>query len=203
MNEIIEVKGRAIPKPEDNQNTDDICPARFLKEITFANMGKYAYFDERFPGGQENPDHPFNNARYKGANILVAGANYGCGSSREHAPQALKRFGIDAIVAVSFAEIFAGNCEAIGIVPVTVDNERGDLSYLLKCVREHPEDPVKICVAAQEIYFADEMSATIPCNMPKARRQAFLDGTWDILSVLQQDPKEVERTMKRLDYLNW
>ena len=107
-NQIIEVNGRGIPKPANDQNTDDIIPARYLKEITFANMGEYAYFDERFKDGNPVEDHPFNDSKYQGATILIGGANYGCGSSREHAPQALHRYGVNAIVAPSFAEIFAG-----------------------------------------------------------------------------------------------
>src|SRR3989344_8528507 len=117
---IEKIVGKAIPKPSNDQNTDDIVPARYLKEITFAKMGNYAYFDERFKDGKEVKEHVFNQPAHKGAKVLIAGANYGCGSSREHAPQALKRFGIDAIIAESFAEIFAGNCASLGIVGVTV-----------------------------------------------------------------------------------
>ena len=104
-NIILEIKGKAIPKTTNDQNTDDIIPARFMKEITFANMGKYAYYDERYKDGEEIAEHPLN--KYQGGTILIGGANYGCGSSREHAPQALHRYGIKAVIAESFAEIFS------------------------------------------------------------------------------------------------
>ena len=141
-NIISQVVGKAIPKTENDQNTDDIIPARFMKEITFANMGKYAYFDERYKDEEEIADHPLN--KYKGGTILIGGANYGCGSSREHAPQALHRYGIKAIIAESFAEIFAGNCASLGIVGVTIAKE--EIENLAEFIKENSDSEVTIDV---------------------------------------------------------
>ncbi|MCE2453700.1 MAG: isopropylmalate isomerase, partial [Nitrospinae bacterium] len=108
---IEKIVGKAIPIPRDDIDTDRITPARFLKSITFEGIEKALFCDER----ENTPDHPVDNPAHKGANMMFVGKNFGSGSSREHAPQALKRFGIDVLIGVSFAEIFAGNCFAIGV----------------------------------------------------------------------------------------
>ena len=105
-----QVAGRGIPLPGNDIDTDRIIPARFLKEVTFETMGEHAFEDAK----KQNPEHPFNSPVYKGASVLVVGQNFGCGSSREHAPQALMRWGISAIVGGSFGEIFFGNCVMLG-----------------------------------------------------------------------------------------
>ena len=190
---ITNIKGRGIPKPSNDQNTDDIVPARYLKEITFSRMGEFVYFDER---AQEGEKHPFNDTKYQGANILIAGANYGCGSSREHAPQALKRFGIDAIVAESFAEIFRGNCTSLGVVTVTV--APGDLQTLLDVVKKDPHSEFYIDLLRKKIRYDD-----VPFEIPNSIRQAFLEGTWDAMAVLQKDEEGIQRVEKGLEYLNF
>ncbi len=192
-NQIFEINGRGIPKPEDDQNTDDIVPARYLKEITFANMGEYAYFDERLKEGEA---HPFNDAKYQGATILVGGANYGCGSSREHAPQALHRYGIKAIVAPSFAEIFASNCASLGVVGVIVSPE--DAKELANFVKENPFAEIKINLKDKVMSCAGQV---ISFKIPEGRRQAFLNGTWDAMTILQQSEKDVFRVVDDLDYI--
>jgi 3-isopropylmalate/(R)-2-methylmalate dehydratase small subunit len=123
MTKISEVKGRAVAVPGDDIDTDRIIPARYLKEITFTHMGDYPFFDERFDGSGNKKDHPFNRPEHQGASVLIANSNFGCGSSREHAPQALVRWGIRAIVAESFAEIFAGNCIMLGTPVATASPE--------------------------------------------------------------------------------
>jgi len=197
------ITGNGIPKPEDNQNTDDIVPARFLKEITFAQMGEFAYIDERFQNGQSVADHPFNDSRYEGGSILIAGANYGCGSSREHAPQALMRYGIRAIIAPSFAEIFAGNCASLGIVGVTASQE--DVSRLVDSAKQYPGFKMDLDIGAMDVLYEKGMMAKgeFKVDMPEGRRQAFLNGTWDAMSVLQADQKGVDRTLKSLEYLSF
>lgn len=195
---IIVIEGRAIPKTANDQNTDDIIPARYLKEITFKNMGEYAYYDERFIDGKEVSDHPLNHNKYKGANVLIAGANYGCGSSREHAPQALKRFGIDAIIAESFAEIFAGNCASLGVVGVIVSKDA--LNKLSVFIDKNPNTEVKIDLESKLIQYDGE---EIRCEIPEGRRQAFINGTWDAMAVLQKDSKGIEKTVSDIDYLHF
>jgi len=198
---IAQISGRAIPKPANDQNTDDIMPARFLKEITFKNMGRYVYNDECVNAGDAH--HPFNTPKYAGGNILLAGANYGCGSSREHAPQGLYRFGIRAIVAESFAEIFAGNSAMIGLVPVTASRE--DVSKLIDLVQEDSAKMFVVDLANKVVRYnsPDIMdSQTIPIDIPEGRRQAFLNGTWDSMAVLQQNPEDIERVRKSLPYIS-
>lgn len=197
-NQIIEIKGRGIPKPANDQNTDDIVPARYLKEITFVNMGKYAYFDERFKGGETVEDHPFNDPRYRGAIIQIGGANYGCGSSREHAPQALHKYGINAIIASSFAEIFAGNCTSLGVVGVTVSPQ--DIAELADFVKQSPSSEIRINLADKVVRYD---SKTIALDIPEGRRQAFLNGTWDAMAVLQQNQEGVKAVTQRLGYLRF
>lgn len=195
---IKSIKGRAVPKPENGQNTDDILPAKFLKEITFSNIGNYLYYYERFRDETPVPDHPFNKQEYKGAKILIAGANYGCGSSREHAPQALSRYGIEAIVAESFAEIFAGNCASLGVVGVAVSHD--DIIRLTQQVRQAPETEFDIDLERKSISFDGE---TIDFELPEGRRQAFLKGTWDALTVLQKNDDRINEVESRLSYLQF
>lgn len=193
-NQIIKIIGRGIPKPANDQNTDDIVPARYLKEITFANMGEYVYFDERVKEGES---HPFNDSKYQGARILVGGANYGCGSSREHAPQALHRYGIKVIIAPSFAEIFAGNCASLGIVGIIVSQQ--DATELADFVKQNPSIEIIINLADKIISYG---SKSITFDMPEGRRQAFLNGTWDAMTILQQTETEVEKVIQRLNYVH-
>jgi len=195
-NVIENIVGKAIPKTTNDQNTDDIIPARFMKEITFANMGKYAYNDERYKDGQEISEHPLN--KYKGGTILIGGANYGCGSSREHAPQALHRYGIKAIIAESFAEIFAGNCASLGVVGVTI--ARNELDDLAKSVTQNPNLEVTIDIVNKLVKYADK---EIPLELIEGRRQAFLNGTWDALTILQQDKTGIEYVENNLAYLKF
>lgn len=195
---INHIFGRAIPKTANDQNTDDIMPARFLKEITFKNMGNYVYADERFNGIEKVYEHPFNSHLYAGANILLAGANYGCGSSREHAPQGLYRFGIRAIVAESFAEIFAANCAMIGLVPVTM--ARNNLEILAEEAKADYKPALNLNLEEKHIQSANGHEFKV--DIPQGRRQAFLCGTWDSMAVLQQNPDEVEAVGKSLPYLS-
>jgi 3-isopropylmalate/(R)-2-methylmalate dehydratase small subunit len=197
-NIIDKVTGRAIPKPANDQNTDDIIPARFMKEITFANMGKYAYYDERNKDGKEVLTHPFNDPLFRGGNILVAGANYGCGSSREHAPQALYRYGIRAIIAESFAEIFAGNCASLGIVGVTISSS--EIVSLIEFIKKNPNTQVIVDLKDKKVKYAGK---EVPLEIIEGRRQAFLNGTWDALTILQQNKAGIKSVEEKLAYLKF
>ncbi|HDL75045.1 MAG TPA: 3-isopropylmalate dehydratase small subunit [bacterium] len=191
---INNISGKVVIKLEDDQNTDDIIPARYLKEITFKNMGEYVYYDERFKNGELVKDHPFN--KYKGANILVAGANYGCGSSREHAPQALHRWGIKAIIAESFAEIFAGNCASLGVVGITVSHP--DILKLANALKE--DILLNIDIDKKTIKYNGNV---IEFEIPEGRRQAFLNGIWDAMAILQQNKEGIKKVLEKLDYLRF
>ena len=194
------VEGTAIPKPADNQNTDMIAPARFLKEITFKNMGLYAFFDERYhlEDGVIWPvaEHPFNNPNYKGGNILIAGKDFGSGSSREHAPQALKRHGIRAIIAESYAGIFDGNCASIGIVAVSAP---GYAKNLAKEVIGNPKLGIGIDLGDQAITITSEgNNRAIDLEINEEQRQAFLNGNWDEMALLAKNKDKVAERLAQL-----
>ena len=142
-----QIAGRGIPVTGNDIDTDRIIPARFLKAVTFETMGEHAFEDAR----KQNPEHPFNQPAFQGASVLVVGQNFGCGSSREHAPQALMRWGIRAIVGGSFGEIFFGNCVMLGI-PCLVASQ-ADLEWLQKAISLNPQIPVAVEVEKQEVHF--------------------------------------------------
>lgn len=177
---IESVMGKAIPLLLDDIDTDRIIPARYLKEITFDNMGKYAFFDERQDSKGNLKEHPFNDKQFQHASILLVGKNFGCGSSREHAPQALKRYGIKAIIGESFAEIFAGNCKAIGL-PV-VYATRDDIKQCVDFISKHPETMLTINLVSKRVRYFEE---SFLIDMPDPQRESFLKGTWNVLDLLK------------------
>ncbi|HUI70204.1 MAG TPA: isopropylmalate isomerase, partial [Spirochaetia bacterium] len=140
------IKGRGIVLPGDDIDTDRIIPARYLRLITFEELGKYAFFDERFDDAGKPKPHPLNDPRFTGGSILLVNRNFGCGSSREHAPQSLMRMGINAFVGESFAEIFSGNCTALGLPAVRVS--RDDALQLQKLVEGDPTLEVSVDLEA-------------------------------------------------------
>src|SRR5258705_7299536 len=148
---ITKVRGTAVPIRGNDIDTDRIIPARYLKEVTFARMGDYPFFDERFDAAKKKKDHPFNDPEYKGASILFVNKNFGCGSSREHAPQALYRFGIQAIVGESFAAIFAGNCTMMGLPTVVVDAK--EIAQLMKSVEDNPRTEYTVDLESRTISY--------------------------------------------------
>ena len=187
-----QVSGRGIPVTGNDIDTDRIIPARFLKEVTFESMGEHAFEDAR----KQNPEHPFNQPVYKGASVLVVGQNFGCGSSREHAPQALMRWGIRAIVGGSFGEIFAGNCVILGIPCLRASQE--DIEWLQKAVARAPGDPVTVDVEKLEVKFGDRL---IKATVPDGPRNQLVGGTWDSTAVLLEAGAAIEATAKKLPYV--
>ena len=145
--EIIE--GRGIPLPGNDIDTDRIIPARFMKCITFDGLGQYVFYDERFDESGSKKGHPFNDEKFLDSSILIVNKNFGCGSSREHAPQALLRFGIKALIGESFAEIFAGNCTVMGIPTVTAPHDA--IENIMMVVEEKPETPIQINLLTKKL----------------------------------------------------
>jgi 3-isopropylmalate/(R)-2-methylmalate dehydratase small subunit len=186
-----QIAGRGIPVTGNDIDTDRIIPARFLKEVTFETMGEHAFEDAR----KQNPEHPFNQAVYKGASVLVVGQNFGCGSSREHAPQALMRWGIRAIVGGSFGEIFFGNCVMLGIPCLVVT--QADLEWLQRQVALSPQGVVSVEVEKQEVRFGDRV---IKATVPDGPRNQLVNGTWDSTAVLLEAGAAIEATAKKLPY---
>ncbi|WP_336036415.1 3-isopropylmalate dehydratase small subunit [Halobacterium yunchengense] len=209
--EIVEqVTGTGVPVRGNDIDTDEIIPARFLKVVTFDGLGQFAFFDVRFDsatpeesrdgdgeavGVDEPKDHPFNDQRFQGANVLAVNANFGCGSSREHAPQALMRWGIDAIVGESFAEIFAGNCLALGIPTVTASQD--DVEALQDFVDDNPDAEIEVDVVNEEVRYGD---ATIDAEVGDAQRRALVEGVWDTTALMRSNADTVKETAASLPY---
>jgi 3-isopropylmalate/(R)-2-methylmalate dehydratase small subunit len=186
------VEGRAIPLRGDSIDTDRIVPGRFLKAVTFDGLEEHLFEDDR----RADPAHPFANPVYRGAAILLVNANFGCGSSREHAPQALQRWGIRAVVGESFSEIFAGNALTIGLPCVTASPEA--VEALMALVERAPETVVKVSIVDLTVEAAGER---VGVCMPPAIRQAFVDGLWDATGLLLDRYEEVDAVAARLPYL--
>ncbi len=189
---IEKIVGKAIPIPRDDIDTDRITPARFLKSITFEGIEKALFCDER----ENTPDHPVDNPAHKGAKMMFVGKNFGSGSSREHAPQALKRFGIEVLVGISFAEIFAGNCFAIG-VPLGVASA-DDVHALIKQAQEEPETRFTVDIRNSAVSYGERV---ISIEIQETRKNAFLSGTWDLLANLRGNLPQVEEVAQRLPYV--
>ncbi|NEU59026.1 3-isopropylmalate dehydratase small subunit [Halorussus sp. MSC15.2] len=190
------VSGTGIPLRGNDIDTDQIIPARYLKAVTFDGLGQFAFQDQRFTDDDEPKDHPFNEDRFRDASVLVVNANFGCGSSREHAPQALMRWGIDAIVGESFAEIFAGNCLALGIPTVTA--EQDEIETLQAFVDENPDAEIDVDVTAETVsYDGTEIDAAVD----DAQRKALVEGVWDTTALLGSNPESVAQTARDLPYV--
>jgi 3-isopropylmalate/(R)-2-methylmalate dehydratase small subunit len=197
MSEIIKISGTAVPLRGNDIDTDRIIPARYLKEVTFARMGEYPFFDERFDGSGRKKDHPLNDPEYRGAALLFVNKNFGCGSSREHAPQALHRFGIKAIVGESFASIFAGNCTIMGVPTVAVGEKA--IEQLMKSVEENPKTEYTVDLDSKTLTYGDEK---IPIDLPETFRTALITGSWDSTALLRANLDRVKETAAKLPYLN-
>ncbi|PSQ17523.1 3-isopropylmalate dehydratase small subunit [Halobacteriales archaeon QS_8_69_26] len=194
---IESVSGTGVPVRGNDVDTDQIIPARFLKAVTFEGLGQFAFFDQRFDANDDPKDHPFNEDRYRGASVLVVNANFGCGSSREHAPQALMRWGIDAVVGESFAEIFAGNCLALGIPTVTADRE--DVRALQDWVAANPDGDVDVDVESETVTFGDR---TVRATVDDSQRQLLVEGKWDTTALLRSNAEAVRDTARSLPYVD-
>ncbi|MEL4894966.1 3-isopropylmalate dehydratase small subunit [Crocosphaera sp. Alani8] len=195
MNQVKSVFGRGIPLTGDDIDTDRIIPARFLRCVTFDGLGEQVFADDRT---QLKGEHPFDQPQYQGAKILVVNANFGCGSSREHAPQAIIRWGIKAIVGESFAEIFFGNCIANGVPCVTADPEA--VKTLQTQLQSNPQAEVTLDLDTKRVQ-CDNWATDI--FMGEGSRQMLLEGTWDSCGQLIQNMEPIKETAQKLPYLVW
>jgi 3-isopropylmalate/(R)-2-methylmalate dehydratase small subunit len=190
------VTGTGVPVRGNDIDTDQVIPARFLKVITFEGLGEFAFFDLRFDDDDNKKDHPFNEPQFQDANVLAVNSNFGCGSSREHAPQALMRWGIDAIVGESFAEIFAGNCLALGIPTVTVSPEEAEA--LQDFIDENPDTKIEVNVENETISYGDTV---VEAAVDDAQRKALVEGVWDTTSLMYSNKNKVESMIHELPYV--
>ena len=192
MQNIKTVIGTGIPLVLDDIDTDRIIPARYLRCVTFDGIGEHAFEDDR----QQDPNHPFNHERFRSASVLVSGRNFGCGSSREHAPQSLLRWGIKTVVAESFAEIFFGNCTSLGIPAVCCD--RASLNAIGAAIEADPTVELTVDIEWMTVSCGTE---SYPCTMDENSRTALATGNWDFLAQLLTDQSGIQTTSKRLPYL--
>jgi len=195
MSQVKIVSGRGIPLVGNDIDTDRIIPARFLRCVTFDGLGEQAFADDRT---QTKGEHPFDQPQYQGANILVVNGNFGCGSSREHAPQALSKWGIQAIVGESFAEIFFGNCVAIGIPCVTAEPET--IQQLQTILKDNPQTPTTVDLEAMQVHCGDFHASV---SMGDGPRQMLTTGTWDTCGQLTAQVDEIQATAAKLPYVAW
>ena len=197
IEKISKVQGRALPLPGDNIDTDRIIPARYLKSISFEGLEKGLFVDDRAQvAAQGGEPHPFDDPRYEGATILVVNANFGCGSSREHAPQAIRRHGMRAVIGESFSEIFFGNSVALGLPCVVATHDA--IETLMQTISRDPKVEATIDLAALEVTAGAHSFAI---TLPGAARDAFLEGTWDATALLLDRFEDVEAVAARLPYV--
>jgi 3-isopropylmalate/(R)-2-methylmalate dehydratase small subunit len=190
---VTRVEGRGCVLRGNDIDTDRIIPARYLRCVTFDGLGEYAFEDDR---KQAKGNHPFDDDRFAGARILIVGRNFGCGSSREHAPQSLMRRGFGAFVGESFAEIFFGNCVALGLPAVTLPGD--ELERLMDAVELDPGQQLVLDLAAGTL---TSRAGVQTIAMPDGARRQLLEGNWDATAVLLEARDAIQATAARLPYV--
>ncbi len=196
LEKITQVTGRGVYVPGSDIDTDRIIPARFMKCVTFDGLGEFFFYDVRKHEDGTDKPHPLNDPRFAEAKVLLSGANFGCGSSREHAPQALYRYGLRAVIAESFAEIFFGNCVTLGIPCVTATT--ADVQKLAAIIEAHPETEVRIDVDKCRVFFGDQ---NFTVHIPDTARDALLAGQWDPIAELLEGESAVAKTADAVGYM--
>jgi 3-isopropylmalate/(R)-2-methylmalate dehydratase small subunit len=195
MNKVTQVAGRGIPLVGNEIDTDRIIPARFLKAVTFDGLGTHVFADDR---AQLQGQHPFDQPQFQGAEVLVVNSNFGCGSSREHAPQAIAKWGIKAIVGESFSEIFFGNCVMLGI-PCAIANPE-TTSRIQEMLQADPTLAVTVDLAAGKVTCGDFQDSITMTDGPL---QQFLAGTWDACGQLVANAAQIKTATQGLPYMAW
>jgi 3-isopropylmalate/(R)-2-methylmalate dehydratase small subunit len=193
MQKVTEVTGTGLPLLIDDIDTDRIIPARYLRCVTFDGLGAHAFEDDR----KQDAQHPFDAPKYRQASVLISGRNFGCGSSREHAPQALIRWGIKGIIGESFAEIFFGNCTTLGVPCVCAS--RADLESLSNLVASDPGLWVTIDLEAKAVRAG---SHTIPVTILESARSSLVTGRWDFLAQLLEGESQIRQSATAIPYMN-
>src|SRR5687767_8067040 len=179
LEKITQVTGRGVFVPGNDIDTDRIIPARFMKCVTFDGLGEFLFYDVRKNADGTDKPHPLNDSRFKGASVLLSGANFGCGSSREHAPQAIQKYGFRAIIAENFAEIFFGNCTTLGMPCATAHRE--DIAKIAAAIEQDPRMEITVDVEKQEIRFGGQR---VTAEVRSAARDALVNGRWDPIGEL-------------------
>ena len=193
---VTEVSGTAVFVPGADVDTDRIIPARFLKCVTFDDLAEGLFYDVRFDSEGNSKSHPIDDARFAGASVMLVGPNFGCGSSREHAPQSIFRSGFRAIIGVSFAEIFFGNSTGIGMPCVCASMDQ--IEALAAAVEVNPQLEVSINLETMTVVY-DETSINV--SMPNSAREALLSARWDPIQELLDNSSAIEARAKALPYV--
>jgi 3-isopropylmalate/(R)-2-methylmalate dehydratase small subunit len=197
LEKITRIKGRAVHVPGNDIDTDRIIPARYLKCITFDGLGEFLFYDVRHNADGTLRPHPLNDPRHQGATILLSGANFGCGSSREHAPQALQKFGIRAVVAEGFAEIFFGNSVTLGMPCLTASRE--DIARMAAAAEADPGAEFDIDLSAQRVAFGGQSALF---SVRDSARDALIHGRWDPIGELLDGLPDAKKVAARLSYMS-
>ena len=195
MKQISKIAGRALPMRGNDIDTDRIIPARYLTAVTFDGLEQHVFEDDRKSAGGPYNRHPFDVSHFQGAAVLLVNANFGCGSSREHAPQALQRWGIQVVIGESFAEIFFGNSGMIGMPCVTAS--AADVAALMDLAEREPATEFAVDLVAGSCRAG---ALTVPIGLPPKMLEAFTSGAWDTTGMLLDRFDEVQATAKRLPY---
>jgi 3-isopropylmalate/(R)-2-methylmalate dehydratase small subunit len=197
IEKIREISGTGLPLRGNSIDTDRIIPARFLRSVSFEGLEDHLFEDDRIQADADAPGaHPVSNRAYAGSGILLVNANFGCGSSREHAPQAIRRWGIRAVVGESFSEIFFGNSVALGLPCLNASH--ADMERLMALVEGAPSTVLSLDIALGTLSGGD---VTASVTLPAAARESFLEGTWDATGMLLDRFEEVETVAARLPYM--
>ena len=196
LEKIEEVKGKGVYVQGNDIDTDRIIPARFMKCVTFDGLGEFLFYDVRKDDDGNDKEHPLNEPKFAEASILISNANFGCGSSREHAPQALYRYGFRAIIAESFAEIFFGNCCGLG-VPCAVASA-DDIKKITDIIDANPDAEIHLSVIDSEVVVGD---LHISVEITKAAKDALILGRWDPIAELQEAEQDVNELVNQLGYI--
>jgi 3-isopropylmalate/(R)-2-methylmalate dehydratase small subunit len=190
---VREIRGTGFPVRGEDIDTDRIIPARFLKSISFEGLEDHLFEDDR----QQLATHPASNPAYRSATVMLVNTNFGCGSSREHAPQAIRRRGIRAVIGQSFSEIFFGNSVVMGLPCPTASAET--LEALQEVVERDPSTEVVVDLSTMRVTAAGQ---SYELSLPAAAREAFLDGSWDATGLLLEDFDQVRAVASRLPYVS-
>jgi 3-isopropylmalate/(R)-2-methylmalate dehydratase small subunit len=197
LDPVTQVSGRAVFIPGADIDTDRIIPARFMKCVTFDGLGAFAFYDARFDAAGNPTAHPLNDPRFTGASILLAGVNFGCGSSREHAPQSLKKYGFQGIIAESFAEIFFGNSTTLAMPCVMAS--AADVEQLRMAIEKDPATTVTIDVISLTASTSGGLNC--PVTMPDSAREALVSGRWDPIQELLENAAAIDTKARELHYV--
>ena len=195
MEKFLKHTGKPVVIDRANIDTDQIIPKQFLKRIERSGYGEFLFYDVRKNADGTDKPHPLNEPRFRGATILLSGSNFGCGSSREHAPQAIQKYGFRAVIAENYAEIFFGNSTGLGIPCASASRE--DIAKIAAAIEKDPQTMIEIDVAKQEIRFAGQ---TVKASFRESARDALINGRWDPIGELMEGLPEAKEKAVKLSY---